>query len=112
MKVTIDPAIEKDPELRQGVAAANEYLERQLVNLPDAAEVRWSVAPNQPDEVILRLSSADEIPAEATVTISRDRFREPDRRTFRVWDALDSWLSQWIRFRLRRLEQSLQGVEA
>jgi hypothetical protein len=111
MKVTIDPAIEKDPELLDGVKAANSYLERRLDLIPEAAAA-WTFDSERPNEVAFRLYSEDDSPAERTVTVPRDRLRLTRYSNWPVGDALDSWLTQQVRFHIRKLQRSLAEVGA
>lgn len=111
MKVTIDPAIEKDPDLLDGVNAVNRYLERRLDLIPEAA-VAWTFDRDHPNAVTMRMYSEDDSPGEATVTVPRDRLRLDRYSSWPIGDALDSWATQRVRFYIRKVQHSLAEVES
>jgi hypothetical protein len=68
MKVTIDPAIEKDPELKPRVERANRYLESQLGPFWKETEAEWALRSNGTDQITLRARFTDDPPGEASDT--------------------------------------------
>jgi hypothetical protein len=78
MKVTIDNAIERNPELLERVHRANAYLEPQLGRFKNDVEAEWTTPPDKRDYLSLKLRFTDEFPVEASDSFSADVLR-PDR---------------------------------
>ena len=68
MKVTIDPAIERDPELKPRIERANRYLESQLGPFWKETEAEWALRPNAPGRITLRARFTGDPPGEASDT--------------------------------------------
>ena len=78
MKVVIDNAIEKNPELLERVQRANAYLEPQLGRFQNDVEAQWTSPQDRTDYLSLKLRFMDEFPVEASDSFSADLLR-PDR---------------------------------
>lgn len=78
MKVVIDNAIQKDPELRERVQRANAYLEPQLGRFKNDVEAEWTPSAVRPDYLSLKLRFTDDVPVEASDSFAADVLR-PDR---------------------------------
>jgi hypothetical protein len=110
MKVTIDPAIEKDPVALGQIRQANAYLEPQLGSYKNDVEARWTPRVNRPGGLSLSLRFIDDLPGEASDSFSDDILNR--RETAAIWlrGVVDALFGQRAQVHLVRLRQMLSQL--
>src|SRR5215218_6325508 len=100
MKVTIDPAIEQDPELKERVQRANSYLESRLGPFWKDTEAEWALRPNRADRITLRARFTDDPPGEASDTFDTAVLEKYHSAALWVRGVVNSLLGERVRLLL------------
>ena len=111
MKVVIDPAIEKNTQLRRDVDGANAYLEPQLGRFRNDVEAEWKAEAGGGRNVSVTLRFTDGLPGEATDTFPADILTRPS--TARIWlrGVVDQLFGRRVEVHLGRVRHMLDQLE-
>jgi hypothetical protein len=112
MKVTIDPAIEKDPGVLQNVRDGNRTLEGWLDLHGDNVGIEWTLPGDRPDQVELMIRSLDDVPVDVTAGISRSDLNSQLRRNLDMGAAISRWSDRRFLHHHSRLRELLAAQEA
>jgi hypothetical protein len=111
MKVVIDPAIEKNPEVLDAVRQGNTSLAGMLDLHGDDVEVSWAFRPNRPDLTLLTIRSLDDATAEAFTIMPLSILTSDMRRDIAIGGTVSRWADQKFLVHHHRLRELLAATK-